>query len=150
VATTEDGFFEQRWQKDESEEIRPAKTAWDWLQLIAVPVALAILALLFNSWQSGREADREEARASGEREIARDARLDAVLQTYITQLSALVVDHKLLASRRGTDVRAAARTLTLAAVRRLDGKRKGEVIQTSLTRSSSSAVARASCGAVAR
>jgi hypothetical protein len=123
------GLSEKKWSKGPEEEIRPAKTLWDWLQLVAVPLALAILALLFNGWQSGREAKREESRAAREREIAREGRLDAVLQTYITQLSRLMLEDKLRSSREGSDVRVAARTLTLAAVRRLDGARKGEVVR---------------------
>jgi uncharacterized protein YjbI with pentapeptide repeats len=123
------GLSEKRWTTAPNEEVRPAKTLWDWLQLIAVPLALAVLAVLFNEWQSERDARREERSAIRERAIARDARLDAVLQTYITQLSNLVLDHQLLTSGETSDVRVIARTLTLAAVRRLDGRRKGEVVR---------------------
>jgi hypothetical protein len=115
--------------KESNEELRPAKTLWDWLQLVAVPLALAVLAIVFNNWQSGRDAKREEASASLERAIAREARLDAVLQKYLSQLSNLVLDHALLTSREGSNVREVARTLTLAAIRRLDGSRKGEVVR---------------------
>jgi hypothetical protein len=123
------GLSEKRWRKDPDEEIRPAKTAWDWLQLVAVPLMLAVLALIFNGWLSGREADREEARAQRDRDIAREARLDGILTGYLADTSKLVLDRDLLRSRFGSDVQSVARTLSLAAVRRLDGRRKGEVLK---------------------
>jgi uncharacterized protein YjbI with pentapeptide repeats len=123
------GLSEKRWVRAENEEIRPAKTAWDWLQLLVVPVALAVLAIAFNSWQSSREADRERARAEREREFAEETRLDDTLRAYIAQMSELVLDRKLLSSRSGSEVQALARTLTLTTLQRLDGARKGEVLQ---------------------
>jgi hypothetical protein len=72
---------EKRWLKADNEQIRPAKTAWDWLQLLIVPVALTALALALNSWQSSREAERETARADREREFAEEARLDDTRRT---------------------------------------------------------------------
>src|SRR3954447_3816726 len=122
------GLSEKRWSKDPGEELRPAKTAWDWLQLIAVPLALAVLALLFNTWLSGREAGRDEVPAKRDREIAGQARLDQILTDYIRDMSKLVLERHLLRSRYGSDVQAVARMLTLATVRRLDGGRKGEVL----------------------
>src|SRR3712207_2244037 len=91
------GLSEKRWKKTPDEEIRPAKTAWDWLQLLVVPVVLAVLAIALNSWQSDREAKREEARVAREavredqrrrqeQALAREARLDDTLRTYFTQM----------------------------------------------------------------
>jgi uncharacterized protein YjbI with pentapeptide repeats len=44
-------------------------------------------------------------------------------------MSGLMLDRKLLNSRRDFDVDAVARTLTLATLRRLDGVRKGEIVK---------------------
>jgi uncharacterized protein YjbI with pentapeptide repeats len=123
------GLSEKRWVKTDNEEIRPAKTAWDWLQLLVVPVALAALAIAFNSWQSEREAKRETARANRERNFAEEARLDDTLQSYLGQMSELVLDRKLLSSEERSEVQVLARTLTLTTLERLDGGRKREVLQ---------------------
>lgn len=123
------GLSEKRWQKAENEEIRPAKTAWDWLQLLVVPIVLAVLAIAFNSWQSSREAEREAARADREREFAERTRLDDTLQVYFAQMSELVLDRKLLSAASRSDVQVLARTLTLTTLQRLDGTRKRELLQ---------------------
>jgi hypothetical protein len=54
-------------------EDRPAKTLWDWLQLLGIPLALASLAFLLNAAQSGREQQREDQRATRQR-IVEDRR----------------------------------------------------------------------------
>jgi uncharacterized protein YjbI with pentapeptide repeats len=99
-------------------EVRPAKTLWDWLQLLGVPVALASLAFLFTNAQSVRDRRR-----------AADAERENTLRTYLAQMSDLMLDRKLLRSRPGADVRNVARTTTLTAVRRLDGARRGVVVR---------------------
>jgi uncharacterized protein YjbI with pentapeptide repeats len=107
----------------------PGKTLWDWLQLLVIPLALAGLAFLLNNSQSDREQRREDERASRQRATAADAAREEALRTYLTQMSGLMLDRKLLRSRRGDDVRAVARTLTLTTVRRLDGERKAAVVR---------------------
>ena len=123
------GFSRASWEKDEDHEVRPAKTLWDWMDLIAVPLVLAVIALAFNSWESGRQTRREEAATKRARQIAQEARWDAVLQTYIKQVTNLILHEQLVKSSEDSPVRTVARTLTLAAIRRLDGGRKGEVIR---------------------
>jgi uncharacterized protein YjbI with pentapeptide repeats len=68
-------------------------------------------------------------RAQRDRDIAREARLDQILTGYIDDMSSLVLDRNLLRSRFGSDVQGVARMLTLATVRRLDARRKGEVLR---------------------
>jgi uncharacterized protein YjbI with pentapeptide repeats len=123
------GFSAKSWEKRADREVRPSKTLWDWLDLIAVPLMLALIAVSFNLWETSRQTNRDEATTRRERQIARESRLDTLLQTYIKQLTDLVLDDRLLDSKKGSDVRGVARTLTLAAIRRLDGNRKGEVIR---------------------
>lgn len=43
-------------------EPRPAKTLWDGLALLGIPVALAVLAFLLNDAQTSRDQAREDAR----------------------------------------------------------------------------------------
>lgn len=108
---------------------RPAKTLWDWLQLLGIPVVLATLAFLLNDAQSSRELQRDDQRAAQQRRRAADAERENTLRTYFAQMSDLMLDRRLLRSKPGADVRKVARTATLTAVRRLDGLRRGLVVQ---------------------
>jgi hypothetical protein len=99
-------------------EKRSAKTLWDWLQLLGIPVSLALLVFLLSDAQSRRDERR-----------AVDAERENTLRTYLAQMSDLMLDRELLRSKPGADARKVARTATLTAVRRLDGRRKGLVVQ---------------------
>jgi uncharacterized protein YjbI with pentapeptide repeats len=123
------GVSEQRWTKKPNEEVRPAKTAWDWLQILIVPIALAAIGYAFNHAETARDHKREDARASQAQFIAAENRRDQVLQDYLARMGDLVLERRLRKSEQGSDVRGVARTLTLTALRRLDGKRKGEVVR---------------------
>lgn len=122
------GLSERRWRKRPDEEIRPAKTAWDWLELAVVPAMLALIAIAFNASQATRERKREDARANEQRRIALDATRADALQAYLRQMSELMLDRRLLRSKQGSDVRAVAHAATLTVLRRLDGRRKAQVV----------------------
>jgi uncharacterized protein YjbI with pentapeptide repeats len=125
---------------EEGEAAQPAKRLWDWLQLLLIPLALAAAAFVLNQLQSDREHQREDRQAAAER-LREDRRVAAerlgtnertheeVLRAYLQQISQLMLDRELLRSAELSEVRAVARTLTLTAVRRLDGERKGLVVR---------------------
>jgi hypothetical protein len=98
--------------------VRPAKTAWDWLQLLVVPLALAVLVFEVNSAQSKHD-----------RRIAADGAREETLRTYLTQMSSLMLDRGLLRSKPRADVLTVARIATLTVVRRLDSERRGLVVR---------------------
>ena len=123
------GLKEKRWKKLTNEEVRPAKTAWDVLQLLIVPVMLILIALYFNASQASRDRSREDRRIREDRAIAEDAREDATLDAYVATISSLILNRGLLKAPAGSSVRQVARTATLATVRRLSGSRKGEVVR---------------------
>jgi hypothetical protein len=122
---------------------RAAKTLWDWLQLLVVPLVLALGAFALNAAQSDRDRrqeDRraaqqrmlEERRAASERASAEDRVREDTLRAYIQQMSDLITRHGVVEAPRygrGAETNALARTLTLVALRRLDGRRKGLVVQ---------------------
>jgi uncharacterized protein YjbI with pentapeptide repeats len=121
-------------------EDRGAKTLWDWLQLLGIPVALAVLAFALNDAQSNRDQLREDQRemqqrrfegrrAAQQRATAVDAERENILRTYLAQVSDLMLDRRLLRSKPGANVRNVARTATLTAVRRLDGPRRGLMVK---------------------
>jgi uncharacterized protein YjbI with pentapeptide repeats len=123
------GVQERRWKKSPDEDVQPAKTVWDVLQLLIVPVLLVLIALYFNSSQASRDRSREDRQARQDRALAEDAREDATLDAYIAKMSSLILDRGLLKSGEWSAVRQVARTATLATVRRLSPARKGEVVR---------------------
>ena len=123
------GFAETRRTKAEDEDLQRAKTLWDWLQLLVVPLALAGLAFLLNNSQSNREQRLEGQRERRQEATAADAAREEALRAYLTQMSGLMLDRSLLQSRPGDDVRAVARTVTLTVLRRVDGERRGLVVR---------------------
>lgn len=94
------------------------KTLWDWLQLLIIPLALAIIAILFN-----------RAERKNEQKIASDNQQEAALQGYIKEMSELMLERDLRKSDVDAEVRTIARVRTLTVLRRLDAERKGSVLQ---------------------
>jgi hypothetical protein len=105
-------LFEWRWTA------LSGRNLWDWIDLLIVPLGLALVALLFNSWRSTRE---QELEAEHQREQA--------LRDYLDAMTELMLEHHLPRSGSEEPVRTVARTRTLALLRRLDGERKGLVLQ---------------------
>ena len=134
------GFTGVQRAQDATEDTRQSKTLWDWMQLLVVPLALAVVGFGFNAAQSEREHQREERRtrvdreladrrADTDRSIAADNRREDTLQAYLHQMSDLMLQRKLLRSRVGSEEQVLARTLTLTALRRLDGERRGLLVR---------------------
>jgi hypothetical protein len=98
-------------------EYRPARTLWDWLELLIVPVVLAVGAYLFN------RAERRNEQA-----IAHDRFSENTLQTYLTQMSELLLDKDMMLTEGSPEVRTVARMRTLTALRQLDAPRKAVVL----------------------
>jgi hypothetical protein len=98
-------------------------TLWDWAGLLIVPAVLAIGGVWFSQRQ---ELNRDR---SADRRAQDDA-----LEAYLDDMTNLMIDYHLRAPPQGEDedpidVRAVARARTLTLLRRLDGKRKGHVVQ---------------------
>ena len=130
--------YRQRWQwtglpapraEVEGGSGRSAKTLWDWLQLLGIPVALAALAFLLNEAQTRRDELRDDQRAALQRTAASDAERENTLRAYLAQMSDLMLHEDLLQSEPEANVRNVARTATLTVVRRLDGPRRGLVVR---------------------
>src|SRR6266516_2570592 len=115
-------------------------TLWDWLQLLIIPVVLAVAGFWLNQIQKSREeeatekrtkAEQEaaEKRAQTEREIASDHQREAALQAYIDKMSELLLEKRLRGSAEDDEVRKIARVRTLRVLPRLDKERKRSVLQ---------------------
>ena len=99
-------------------EVVPAKTLWDWLDLLVVPVVLAIGAYLL-----------EGSRKRSERAVESDRQKQQILDGYFEYVSDLLLSNHLSNTTTADLARELARTRTLTALRLLDGKRKAQVLQ---------------------
>jgi uncharacterized protein YjbI with pentapeptide repeats len=95
-----------------------SKTLWDWLDLLIVPIFLAVGAWLLSA------ADKES-----ELNLELDRQNQGVLTSFMDNLSKLLLESNLRESKPATEVRWIARTYALAAFRVLDDKRKAEALQ---------------------
>src|SRR2546430_17242879 len=67
------------------------KTLWDWLQLLIIPVVLAVGGYLFNYTTSRNERNAADKRNQTERELGLDNQREAALQTYLDKMSELLL-----------------------------------------------------------
>jgi hypothetical protein len=112
-----------------TEEYQPGKALWDWLQLLIIPAVLAVGGFVINLTISRGEQEATKQRAKTEREIAEDNQHEVALQEYIDKMSELLLHEDLRGSDREKEVRKIARVRTLTTLSRLDGVRKGSVLQ---------------------
>lgn len=103
---------------DQNQQYRPEKTLWDWLQLLIVPLVLAI-----GGFWLGQRQKTTEQRSTTDNQRA------AALQAYINEMSELLLHEKLRESAEDDEVRTIARVRTLTVLRGLDSNRKASVIQ---------------------
>ena len=101
------------------------KTLWDWMQLLFIPVLLAVGAASIN-WIA---ILNEERRAEVERETEIARARDTALQSYLDEMTKLLLDRELRISQPGEEVREVARVRTLAVMRQLDATRNGIVLR---------------------
>src|SRR6266852_3936159 len=102
-------------------QYQPAKTLWDWLQLLgvlAIPVAV-VLGVAWFTTKQGQVGDAEN----------KDNQREAALQAYIDNMLELLLAKNLRSSTEDEEVQKIARVRTLTVLRRLDAERKGSVLQ---------------------
>lgn len=104
------------------------KSFWDWLQLLIIPLMLALGAFYLNSAADFRDY-----------QIAQEQKHQEILTDYFSKMQDLIVETKKSKQTPGskesnseerllTEFRPTARALTLSVLEQLDGKRKGKVI----------------------
>src|SRR5260370_25155771 len=135
----------------QSSDFQRGKTLYDWLQLFFIPAAIAFGVVWFIRLQQKRDQQLAEKRVQTEREAAekrvqterevaekqaqteRDIawynQREQALQAYIDSLSELLLEKNLRDSQPEDEVRKIARVRTLTVLPRLDGKRKGLVLE---------------------
>jgi len=106
------------------------KTLWEWLQLLIIPAVLAVGGYAFTYTTSRNERAATEKRTQAERDISLDNQREAVLQDYIDKMAELLLkDHLSELKPEYKEVRKIARVRTLTVLPRLNGNRKGSVLQ---------------------
>jgi|GEM_PF-609131 len=105
------------------------KTLWDWLQLLIIPVVLAIAGFWLSQIQKRREERITQGQKEVEQEVATDNQRESLLQAYIDKMSELLVEKQLHKSAPENELREIARVRTLTVLSRLDGPRKRSVLQ---------------------
>jgi uncharacterized protein YjbI with pentapeptide repeats len=104
------------------------KTLWDWMDLLVIPVVLAVGAFYLNRSERAVERQIAENRANLEREIASDRQKEDALQTYIDRMAELLIDKKLRTTEI-KEVQDVARTRTITVMRGMDPRRNSLIIQ---------------------
>jgi uncharacterized protein YjbI with pentapeptide repeats len=113
---------------------REPKTLWDWMQLLIVPLVLAVAAFGLNAAQADRQSQQQDQQATRARQIAEDEAEENALHAYIQQMSDLILHDRLVVpvparANHPTHAQILARTLTLVALRRMDGGRKATILE---------------------
>jgi hypothetical protein len=93
-------------------------TLWDWLQLLIVPAALTGGVW----WLSARQGRTDRA-------LARAGQQEEALQAYLDTMAGLLLDRGLRTAEPQAEVWSVARARTRAMLRRLDGERKGDLLE---------------------
>jgi hypothetical protein len=121
---------------------RSDKTLWDWMQLLFIPVVLAIAGFWFNhrerkeaellnenerkaaDLRSTTEKEIEQKRAKAEQEIALDNQREPALQVYLDRISELLLQTNLSEERPDEKVFMLIKARTLTTLKGLDPDRK--------------------------
>lgn len=104
------------------------KVLWDWMELLIIPLVLALGAFFLNRSERTVERETEEKRSELEREIAKDRQREDALQSYVDRMSELLIEKKLRTTKI-KEIKDVARTLTISVMRTLDEDRNNLVIQ---------------------
>jgi uncharacterized protein YjbI with pentapeptide repeats len=103
-------------------------TVRDWLELLIVPLALAVIGFSFTVQQNARQQRIEDARTQAQQELERQHTQNTTLQAYLSQMTNLLLERNLRESEEGSEVRKLAQARTLAVLRAINTGRKTEVM----------------------
>ena len=70
------------------------KMVWDWMDLLIVPIMLALITVVFTGLQNDRQQDLEAQRADRERTVEDQRSQDAALQAYLDSTSDLLLNEQ--------------------------------------------------------
>ncbi len=109
-----------------TEEAQLSKTLWDWLQLVGIPVVLAVGTLIFTTRQTQiSEANRKQQHDT-EMQIAEKQQQEELLRIYFDKISDLLLNKELDSN---PTIQSIVRARTLAALHMLNTERKAIVLR---------------------
>jgi uncharacterized protein YjbI with pentapeptide repeats len=99
---------------------RPAKTLWDVVQLLVIPIVLSLGVLYFNQQERKRERKSQEERTE-----------DAILQNYLDRVSELILNRGLMEEEysASSPVHQVAQVRSVTALRQLSTQRQNSIFQ---------------------
>lgn len=112
------------------------RTVFDWAMLvsqvlgaIAIPFVVTFVGLYFTQQLTQQQALESEKQHDTDLQIAVDQQRETTLNTCLDNIKDLLLNKGLRTSKPKDEVRVMARVNVLAALRQLDGKRKGLLMQ---------------------
>src|SRR5829696_2905797 len=89
------------WQWTEFSE----KTGWEWMQLLIIPLVIAVAGLWFNWAQDARQREDAQTRAQAQLEAEEQRTQEEALRQYNDEMRSLLLEENLLDSKEGDAVR---------------------------------------------
>ena len=108
------------------QQIQPAKTLWDWMQLLIVPVVLVVAAFILNLTINRNEQRIAQKRFELEYKIAASTQQQNLLQTYFDKITELLTNEDLLKKSQVRDIASARTTATIS---RLDEELQANLLR---------------------
>jgi uncharacterized protein YjbI with pentapeptide repeats len=98
------------------------KSLWDFLDLLIVPLALAIIGFGFAAQQQARQTQIENQRDERAQAVEDQRAQNVALQAYLDQMNHLMLEEGLLGSKEGETVFTLAKARTTTALAQLGGE----------------------------
>jgi uncharacterized membrane protein len=110
----------------------PQKRLFDWIQILVIPVAVAVGTFVLNRAAKRRDDEAQKEQRDREQATEKERAEEASLQSYVDYMSRMLtdLDKPLRRSHVGDNLSAVAQAQTLTILGRLeDGERKSSVLQ---------------------
>jgi Pentapeptide repeats (8 copies) len=120
------GFKTKYWDKDDNTEVQPRKTLWDWMQLLFVPLMIALLAGGLTWWQTSSEHAKQAEEAARQEALRAQ---NTAIQAYLDQMSSLMLEKHLRKKGPDSEVRTLAQARTTAILPAVESENKRTLLQ---------------------
>lgn len=106
-----------------------SKSFWDWMDLLLVPLVIAFAGFWFTQSQKRVELEISKKEKEADRQLSLDQQRQNTFDTFLEQITDLLLNYNLLGSKKGDQLQSIARAKTLMTFRNLDGVRKGLLLK---------------------